>query len=1252
MLAVMAAAALVMALLVVTAPGTAGSPAAGNAGDPAIPTSELDVGGELDLDEPATVTLITGDKVTMHPDGSITTEPGEGRAHITFETRSEADGTLVVPSDAADLLTRGALDPRLFNVTYLIREGYDDASRDDLPIILQGAPSSARGLAATSDVQPLSVAPGLTISAVTQDKFDDVSALWSRIAKDAGPTASLPGGVEKVWLDGMSHVTLDESVPQIGAQSAWEAGFTGEGVTVAVLDTGVDSAHPDLEGQVVADEVFAQNPAGLGVFTSDQVGFPMKRFAMGGSKPVPSSGSSDPLVHVGRACTETEGDELDADPAGKTALIVRGVCPFAEKYDAAVAAGATGVVIYNDAAGLVTGTVEGAEHEYEVWAAGITDAAGTALLDALADDAEVRLTLADNVTGDLYGHGTHVAATIAGTGAGSDGARRGVAPDAEIMNGKVCHDDGSCQDSWVIAGMVWAASKGADVVNMSLGGAPTDGTDLKAQVLNTLTDTSDTLFVTSAGNSGGQWTVGTPGSADAALTVGAVDKDGAMADFSSRGPRKGDNAVKPEITGPGVNIVAARAGGTILGAPVDDLYTALNGTSMAAPHVAGAAALLAQAKPDLAAGELKDVLVSTATDGGHSWLAQGAGLVNVARAVDQDVYADATVNVGSLDADSKAVTREITYSNDGRRSAVLRLEATITDQFGRDAATIPLSRRPIHVRPGGETTVPVRIDPDALDLRAGTYGVEVAATDRDLSLRTVIGFTIEREIAPLEDNWDEDWVETVAFDLSGQTNVKGAELSSDGEQIFVFAASDQTDVGELTVMAVDADSGDQLWRADTPVTYSSSRPRPGIAVAPDDSAVYVTQKVWDPENAHHDILTVAYNNVAPADPGDPALGDQLWQAKQDNTSPFLYSGHGPVNSIEPTPDGDTVLILVHQLDPGPGHGDECPPEGPAVSCLSSLLIIAYDVQTGEQSWVARYKKNTENSSGDLVISPSGELAYVTTVVAAEDGQQQGITMAYDLKGGTAGEVRWTAEHEPYSAVHVTSPQITISADGERVFVTSSVQTSESPPNFPMETLALDAATGERLWAMKLTGADHGFGPGHTTPDRDYKGGGIVISPDDDLVFVTGKHAEGEFTGAHALVTVAYDQHTGSQRWVQFHESSKIRPSSSDGSPRGTTAAVSPDGKYLYVVGTCCYVIDETGMSDQVTLAYDTATGDLVSTARLRYDEQAENEGQQVLVSPDGGAVYTVGRSLFGPRDEDIHDYVGIAAYTSPAVQEE
>ncbi|MFD1543761.1 S8 family serine peptidase [Nonomuraea guangzhouensis] len=126
-----------------------------------------------------------------------------------------------------------------------------------------------------------------------------------------------------------------------------------------------------------------------------------------------------------------------------------------------------------------------------------TAAGGAAERSAVAEAED------DSGTDDRYGHGTHVADIVTGNGSAARGKYVGVAPDATLLNGKVLNDTGSGEFSWIVAGMEWAAERGADVVNMSLGSIlHTDGKGPLDLAVNELTRRSGTLFVVAAGNEG------------------------------------------------------------------------------------------------------------------------------------------------------------------------------------------------------------------------------------------------------------------------------------------------------------------------------------------------------------------------------------------------------------------------------------------------------------------------------------------------------------------------------------------------------------------------------------------------------------------------------------------------------------------------------------------------------------------------------------------------------------------------------
>ena len=365
--------------------------------------------------------------------------------------------------------------------------------------------------------------------------------------------------------------------------------------------------------------------------------------------------------------------------------------------------------------------------------------------------ASANFSEADSTT-DHFGHGTHVASIVAGTGARAGGQRKGVAFGASLLNGKVLDDFGFGSESGIIAGMEWAAKQHARVANMSLGGWPTDGTDPMSQAITRLTARYRTLFVVAAGNAGpGEQTVESPGAATAALTVGAVDAEDQLADFSGQGPRFGDYAMKPDITAPGVDIVAARAAGTSLGEPVDQWYTRLSGTSMATPHVAGAAAIMAQRWPDWTPARIKAVLMGTADPNPDLGVyEQGGGRLDVAHAIGQRLIARrANVDFGYFrypQTSTRPVTKAVPLLNLGTAAATVDLKVELRDQDGNPApagmAAVTPSR--LTLAAGGEASAQVTVDVQAGP--PGLYSGAVVATPASgPAVRVPLGFYKEPE---------------------------------------------------------------------------------------------------------------------------------------------------------------------------------------------------------------------------------------------------------------------------------------------------------------------------------------------------------------------------------------------------------------------------------------------------------------------------------------------------------------------------
>lgn len=244
---------------------------------------------------------------------------------------------------------------------------------------------------------------------------------------------------------------------------------------------------------------------------------------------------------------------------------------------------------------------------------------------------------------DDHGHGTHVAATAAG-----NGILKGVAPDAKIYAYKVLDQSGSGYWNDIIAAIENSVDPNNDgdfsdhlgIISMSLGGWGSPD-DVVSRAVDNAVEAGVTAVI-AAGNSGPSMkTIGSPGTARKAITVGATDKNDEMAYFSSRGPVEWKNSeneyqilIKPDVVAPGVSICAAEYDIAWQDRRcLDDKHVAISGTSMATPHVSGAVALIKQAHPDWNPEEIKAAVRNTALNVYESILGQGYGRINVLGAV-------------------------------------------------------------------------------------------------------------------------------------------------------------------------------------------------------------------------------------------------------------------------------------------------------------------------------------------------------------------------------------------------------------------------------------------------------------------------------------------------------------------------------------------------------------------------------------------------------------------------------------------
>lgn len=245
------------------------------------------------------------------------------------------------------------------------------------------------------------------------------------------------------------------------------------------------------------------------------------------------------------------------------------------------------------------------------------------------------------------GHGTFVSGVVAGNGARSNGKFAGVAPNAKLLGLSA----GDVNLTNVLSGFDYLLQKGSTygvkVVNCSFSANTLFDPNDPVNVATKMLSDAGVVVVFSAGNTGaGNGTLNPYAAAPWVISVGASDEYGTLAAFSSRG-KFGDELQHPSLVAPGVNVASLRNVGTVTGttgisgadtqrlSPAElPFYTTASGTSFSAPQVAGAAALMLEANPNLTPAQIKDILSRTATPlPKYFYHEAGAGMLNTYAAV-------------------------------------------------------------------------------------------------------------------------------------------------------------------------------------------------------------------------------------------------------------------------------------------------------------------------------------------------------------------------------------------------------------------------------------------------------------------------------------------------------------------------------------------------------------------------------------------------------------------------------------------
>ncbi len=408
---------------------------------------------------------------------------------------------------------------------------------------------------------------------------------------------------------------------------------------------------------------------------------------------------------------------------------------------------------------------------------------------------------------------------------------------------------------------------------------------------------------------------------------------------------------------------------------------------------------------------------------------------------------------------------------------------------------------------------------------------------------------------------------------TGTDRVWANVVSPDGKQTYLTGHSWGT-WEDIVTIAYDTLTGIELWQHRYNGPGNDWDEAHDLALSPDGSRLFVVGNSWG-TGTGNDFVTLVY---------DAADGALLWEARYDGPA----SGQDWGNSLAVGPDGSQVYV-----------------SGSSQDSKLDYATVAYDAETGDELWVARYSGPGHlDRVNDIAVTPDGSRVTITGESFGAGTGYDYATITYDTE---TGDELWALRyHGGYGYDYGNA----VVADDQTVYVTGQSHgpgTGAGGTSWDWVTIAYDGASGEQAWLARHDGSANGGDASRA----------LVLSPDGQRLFVAGYAAEDE-TGRD-ITTIAYDTGTGDRLWTGQYDGPASR------SDEASALAVSPDGSRVYVTGWSDDGPAWEQQYDFTTLAYSAETGEPLWEAR--WENDGGGRATTVTVDPEGGRLFVAGHGV-------------------------